>query len=169
MSLLRNERQKCAEKRTKQLAHSRNVVECRRLPEGEMKFAVGMVVRQKNDNVSRSIVYWNLDDKSKMVGYTEGVRTRSQTTRKPRPYYVTLSTKFQFLKEGNLMSDLFLNLKRSLDSAYFRISIIAIFQMNWRLFRRQFLIIRTLEYILSNLTAAGTCPIGVTNKKNILS
>ena len=99
--------QKCAEIRKKQLAQSKNVVECRRPPGGEMKFAVGMVVRPKNvPDFNGFISCWSLYDEKNLVGYTEGVRTRRQTHRKP--HYMILVNGIQyFLEEGSLISVLF--------------------------------------------------------------
>ena len=83
----------CAKKRTKQLAQSRNVVECRRPPKGELKYAVGMVLTGHELDFNGIISFWSMDDKKKFVGFTEGVRTRSQTRRLNRPFYLFIDVR----------------------------------------------------------------------------
>ena len=81
-------KQNCAKKRKQQLAQSRSVEECRRPPEGGMKFAIGVVVKEKNWPPSfRVIDFWSLNDKKKIVGYSEKMCTRSRTPRLNRPFY----------------------------------------------------------------------------------
>ena len=98
----------CAEQRERQLAECSNVVECRRPPPGSMKYAVGMVVGGANvPTGTRVLGYWSLEEKTALVGYTEGMCTLSRTHRMSRPFYLMLGAgitnwKHSSFQEGTL-------------------------------------------------------------------
>ena len=96
--------EKCAKKRSEQLARSADRVECRHPPEGALKYAVGMVVRGKYSTLAQKtgvIVSWDLYCK-KPDKWIEVQEIRKLTRGVDQPFYCTLNYygEYYYLAEG---------------------------------------------------------------------
>ena len=111
LSEIRLVHDKCAEQRNQQLAKSRNIMECRRLPSGTMKYAVGMVVKITPLDMTGVVVSWEMSCK-KSDDWIEENGIRNLARGSDQPFYRVLVihdflVNQCYLAEGNLIKFFF--------------------------------------------------------------
>ena len=153
---------KCAEKRSQQLAESRNLVECRRPPSGTIKYAVGMIVKF-NFRMTGVIVSWDACcKKSDEWIETNGIRHLPHEIDQPFYRIVFSHGRYSaYLPQGHFALFLasYMNWMPSINWFSIQLSQNNCRRLSEMSRRLLYWTTRILASISSDLTDVGTCPI----------